>query len=231
MLATLACLWSFLMILQGTSQFYTSGDVFAGQWATLAALLESERVGSLLGASILVAGAWLWAKRRGRLADTDPETIVAAAVLCLLSVAYVLMMTFARWNSGNLQLFLPAVLMLVLVGSVFAAVRWVTGGFAAGGRYGRDRPSVSDELAPPLALLWITLVIVFGAVLFGRLAIATERRIAAADMPDRAYRYVASFEVQRALVSLREYQRIEGFEDRKEALRRYLISQGVDPGR
>ena len=231
LLATLACLWSFLIILQGTSQFYTSGDVFAGQWATLAGLLEPERVGSLLGAAIVVAGAWLWAKRRGQLADTDAETIVAAAVLCVLSVAYVLMMTFARWNSGNLALFLPAVLMLVLIGSVSVAVRWVIGGSGAGGRYARGQPSVSDELTPPLALLWTTLVIVVSAVLFVRLAGATERRIAAGDIPDRVYRYTASFEVQRALVSLREYQRIEGFEDRKEALRRYLLSQGAEPGR
>jgi hypothetical protein len=59
------------------------------------------------------------------------------------------------------------------------------------------------------------------------LAIDTERRIARDDLPDDRFTYTATFHVQTAITSLREYQRISGFEERKQALREFLVSQGV----
>ena len=96
---------------------------------------------------------------------------------------------------------------------------------------GQDRVCASDELAPSLARLSITLAFLMSTVLFGRLALLTESRLAEGDIPDRTYAYVATFDVQNALTSLREYQRINGFEGRKEALRRFLSSHGADVGR
>ena len=75
-----------------------------------------------------------------------------------------------------------------------------------------------------MARLSITLAFLMSTVFFARLALITESRLAEGDIPDRTYAYVANFDVQSALTGLREYQRINGFEGRKEALRRFLSS-------
>ena len=219
----LCCLWSFLMLLQSSSQFYTSSDVFAGQGAAIAGLLEAKRAAWVLAVA-MVAGVWLWARSRQRLVGADLLVVLSAGLLWLLSLEYGLTSALRGWRSGNSKLFLPAALILVLTGSIFVSTRLAAGLIGRYRRQSQDRVSASDELAPPLARLSITLAFLMSTVFFARLALITESRLAEGDIPDRTYAYVANFDVQSALTGLREYQRINGFEGRKEALRRFLSS-------
>ncbi len=226
----LSCLWSFLMLLQGPSQFYTWSAVFAGQRAAIAGLLDVERAAWVLAVAML-AGVWLWARSHDRLVGADLLVVLSASLLWLLSLEYGLASALRGWRSGNSKLFLPAALILILTGSIFVLTRLAAGLIDRYRRQGQDRVSASDELARSLARLSITLAFLMGTVLFGRLALNTENRLAEGDIPDRNYAYVASFDVQSALTGFREYHRIDGFERRKEALRRFLSSYRADLGR
>ena len=117
----------------------------------------------------MVLGVWRWANDRRRTGSLDAILVISTILLGTLSAGYVAMMILSNRNSGNLKLFLPGWLVLVLMGSMLTAFR-LMGDWPDAGRRGRQRNATGDEVASSLAVLWVTLVFLVGASLFCRLA-------------------------------------------------------------
>jgi len=231
--ATLACcFWSFLLLRQGITQFHTVGDLLAAQGAAINGMLDVRIAVATSMAAVMVIGAWNWARPRQPSTTIGPWILGAAGLLATLSTAQLLDLAQSRWATASGRLLLPAVLLLVLLGTTFVAVR--LGGRLLGALHrqsplsdvrgaSRQRTPLSVAgLAAPLGRLALTLWLLSSCLLFARLAMLTESSIATGDLPDRDFRYRAGFDVESAQTALREYERIDGFEERKEALRRFL---------
>jgi hypothetical protein len=230
-LATLiCCLWSLLMLIKGPTQFFSWTAVVAGQTSAAAELLDVSWIASMAVSTVLVAGSWLWARRDRMLTESDRLLVATTGVLCALSMAYLLVSAYPRWNRAVAGLLLPSVTLLVLIVSISLLVRLATSWVGLHVGQPREAGQSSSGFAQLLVSVSISAVFLIGTVLFARLALRTETRLAAGDIPDRTYKYVATYRVDRALVSFREYLRIQGFEERKMALHSFLRSEGVEVG-
>ena len=74
-----------------------------------------------------------------------------------------------------------------------------------------------------------TAVYVASTGMFVRLARGVEGDIAAGRPARRDYAFTNTFSVRDMRESCNEYRRIPGFDDKREAFKRFLIRQGVDP--
>jgi len=224
-----ACLWSLPLLMLGTTQFFTWAAVFAAQQRGFALLTGARWLGATAVAAALIAAAGSWAQKRRRLVATDPVIIATAGFLCALSLGYV--MASARGpleDTRGAALVFPALLLVILTGSSFVLWRLATRRLREyGAQRNGDALPRPDDIARPLVAFAVTVVFIIGTALFTRLAINTERRLASGDIPQVNYQYRATFQLQIAINGLREYERISGFEERKDALRRFLESQGA----
>jgi len=229
LVAVAACLWSLPLLVLGDTQLYTWDAVIAAQQRGFELLSQARWLGAMAVAAALIAAVGLWARDRRRLVATDPVVIASAGLLCVLSLGYVMASARAPLENGRgAALVFPAFLLLTLLGSSFIVWRLATQRLRQhSAPRGGDAPRQPDDVTRPLVTFAVTAVFVIGTVLFARLAVDTERRIAGGNLPPVSYQYRASFQLQIAINSLREYERISGFEARKDALRRFLQSQGV----
>lgn len=228
MVATLVCcLWSLLVLLQGTTQFFSWAAVFAGQADAAAKLLEFRWIAAMAVSTVLVAGSWAWARRLGLLTGADRLLVATTGLLCALSMAYLLMSAYPRWNRAVAGLILPSVTLLVLIGSISVLIRLATRWIGAHRRHPREAGAGPDEFSRLLVAVSISAVFLIGTALFARLAFQTETRLASGNIPERAYTYVATYRVDQVLNGFREYLRVPGFDERKEALHRFLSSEGI----
>jgi hypothetical protein len=196
--------WSYLMLRQGTSQFLTYAELFDGQRRTLELVFASPLPLLLALLPVVLGIVWLWSRRT---AAPDLVLQAATAVLGLLAFSYLFLPWLQRSWFATGRLLLPAALLLLAI--------WVLGELA-----GRLRGSTSDSLVR------VGVIGTFAAttIVFGALAAGTERRLAA-GVPARDFETTATIHTPEVVASYGEYQRVPGFEDKKQALAVYL---GID---
>jgi len=228
-----ACGWSLPLLVLGNTQLYDWSAVIAAQQSGWGVLSAARSVGAFAAAAVLTAGVLLWTRGRYPPAVGGQTVITAAAALNVGSLGYVIIAMQGPVQSGRgTALVFPALMLLVLVGSTFVLWRLATEPLrrrATSACFGDSPPR--EDLARALATFALTGGFVISTALFARLAENTERRLASGEMPQVEYAYHATYQLQIAINSLGEYHRIEGFDARKAALRRFLESEGAVLGR
>jgi len=141
-------------------------------------------------------------------------------------LGYLFLRLQARALGRPAALLVPALLMLIVVGSMFILgsvlkTRQVAGPgpVASGAAFELDTRRLVRGA--------VIAVFVITTVLFARLALRTEARLASGDLPDFSPRYTSTFEIVQTIASYGEYQAVTGFEDKKAALLRFLQANGV----
>jgi hypothetical protein len=218
LLSLLGCLWSYLLLLQGETNFFTYTQLLDAQLQELAVLIRPATLLPLLGGLILPGGIMVWILGRHRPQRPHPLTDWAAGLLSILSLSY-LGLKLAGGSQESVAVFglLGLVLALVVVLSSWAVGRW----FARRGDEIERRDWASTAVgAGVVATLLAT------SSLFARLAVRTERWIATDYPPPRAMECGSSVLWDEVQESFREYQSVTGFESQKLALETFLLRSG-----
>jgi hypothetical protein len=216
--ATLCCIWSFGMLVQDQTQFYTHGDVFVAQWLVL------TRWWWVLALSVGFAVLMALPRLRRERVWLNPEGALLGVLTLTYLLARIQRQPSAAWE--KLEATGASVVGIVLVWVVLVLV---------GTRVGRQPPgTVGRGSAEPgegaggqrcgLAVAGVSTVLVAfvaAQVLFLRTAILTETRMRSGDIP-RTFASSARVYVSEVRASYFEYLRVEGFGDKKRALRDFL---------
>lgn len=192
-----AALWSWLLLLQGETNFPDVPALLAGQGVALHVVWLV-----LVG----LAGALLLRLRRAASADGGVRALAAT----LWSLAIVHLVDQPRFGlplASPLVLLASTVVLALLLDLAFARISIA------------PRPGA---LAPDVVLLVSGFLFLSVTLSFVRLAISAERFIAAGQPPPRAFTWVNPVPYEQIEASLREYARVDGFDDRKARLAAYL---------
>jgi hypothetical protein len=199
------CVWSYFLLRQGDTQFYTYGQLLAGQRDALQTWLRGSSLAWDLVALLVVAlASWL---RRNVIGN---GTILLAG----LTLGY----TVSRLGIGSRTL-IGTVVLLVLG----AGVVWVSRVGVAPGRELRMADAGRRVVGPTMALVFVAAL-----VLFAKLAIPTERWIAVRTAPPGTWLYVSAIDLPEIRDSYREYLQVHGFRGKKAGLLQFLQSHGID---
>jgi hypothetical protein len=192
----LAGVWSFSLLLQGTSDHRTWPALLAAQ------LPAAVLTGTLVLLWMLIAVS----RRRWKMPDIRTEVACGGVLLLAASIGYLIARTNGR---ASAPLFFTAALAAV---GVFYLSR-VTG-------WKRSALGVASGAA----------VVLFAAqvLIFGRLAVRTERYLASGDGPPRQFQSVGAVPIGDLRQNYAEYMGIAGFDDRKGKLRAYLNWLEID---
>ncbi len=218
------CLWSFLLLTQGYTQMFTYAAVWQRQRIALTGLWDQEALFAFGLAAILMLGVWRWWRQRP---DARRPLVEATGLLLgTLALGYLFQRLGVRAVARLAPLLVPALLMLVVVGSLFilsvALKKWLVAASGASAVSGTFELTTGR-----LVRVAVISVFVITTVLFARLALRTEARLAAGDLPDLSSRYTNTFEIADTIASYREYQSVAGFEDKKAALLLFLQAHDV----
>jgi hypothetical protein len=204
-----ACGWSFLLFLQGNSNFTTYEELLLEQRkiALEPSVLVPVAVTLLLG---LGYGIVAFRQRHGRALLTTVTACVAG-----LAAQGLLAELLQGWLTDHGVPRLAPALLGVVSALAFALTVRLTTQAAAPNLRRLPRTAVAA------ALLW---VFVAGSWAFARFAIETKHAIASEAAQERHYRhrYRAAMVVDDLVDSLPEYDRVDGFTKRKAAARRYI---------
>lgn len=217
----ICCVWSFLLLTQGVTQFLTYEAMFDGQRTATAALQGGEWVVAFAAGALLMLGIWRWLRITTRGAHPALGLELVTMFLGVLSLAYLLVQAMQRSLAVAMRLALPALLLVLLVvlthqAGALVAQRW------------RDASPSEDPNAG--LVRWVVIgAFVASTVLFIRLAMNTEGRLARDELPRFSHQYTGSFQLSEARASYREYGLVHGFEQKKAALQRFLNSHGIFP--
>lgn len=192
-----AALWSWLLLLQGETNFSDLRALLAGQGAALRAAWPS-----LVG----VGGALLLRIRREASSSYRVRTL-AAGLWALAVVHLVDQPRFGLPLASPPVLLAGAAALALLLDLAFARI-------AIG-----SRPSAA---APHVLVLVSGFLFLSVTLSFVRIALATERFVAGGQPPPRAFTWVNPVPYEQIEASLREYARVEGFDERKARLSAYL---------
>lgn len=239
-----ACLWSFLLLTQGETRFYSFAELWSAQVGSIARLIEPLSALLLLISLPLgwLAVSTLCQERRGDALERLARPITAVLV------GLVLFYCLHRIAVRPLPMVLRATLLLVgfvvvgavgayLIGRRFREARGAgeaVGDTAPVGERTHDANRVRSRAAAglfgatflDLSLLAAAITLALGLLLFARLAVSTNDLLGT-RVPPREFAYRASFQVEEVLASYCEYRTIRGFDERKEALRAFLARNGV----
>lgn len=212
-----ASLWSFLLLMQGVTSFYSYRALLSAQVAHLTGLAAPASAVFLLAGVglvfVLYRGVW---RGGGGLAVR-----VLGCLLAGLSLTYLMSFVASR-PAARIITLLPGLVVLASLGLTWWGARALLRRFWGGGV---DRTMAA--WAPPLAAGLLFAVV---SLLFLRLAVETERSIAAGSQPSRSYAFVNTFNVTEMQLSCREYRHADdSFAGKRSALREFLIRQGYDP--
>lgn len=218
LLTTGACLWSYLLLLQGESNFFTYSQMLDAQLKELTALIRPGSVLPLLAGLILPAAFVVWIIRHNRPDRPDPLSEWTAGLLSILSISY-LEFTVAGRSLGYAAIFGPVgfALAAVVLLSSWAVTRW----FSRTTIEIRREDWTYNAVGAGLVVTFVTTT-----ALFARLAVRTERWIATDDPPPRAMECGSSVLWDEVRESFREYQFVTGFESQKVALETFLLRSG-----
>ena len=192
----LACVWSFPLLLQGTSDYLTWSELLAGQ--VPAAVLT----GTLVLLWILIAVS----RRRWRVPDIRTEVACGAVILLATSIGYLIARTNGR---ASQTLFFTAAITAVGLLYLSRLTGWT-------------------RTASRVACAAAVVLFAAQAVIFGRLAVQTERYLASGNPPPRQFQSVGAVPIDDLRQNYAEYAGIEGFDDRKGKLRAYLNWLEID---
>jgi hypothetical protein len=192
----LASVWSFPLLMQGTSDYLTWSELLAGQ--APAAVVT----GTLVLLWILVGIS----RRRWKVPDLRAEVACSGSILLAASIGYLI----ARVNGR-----VSATLLLT---AAIAAV----GVFYLSRVTGWKRSALGGAAAAAVVLFAAQ------AVIFGRLAVQTERYLASRNPPPRQFQSVGAVPIDDLRQNYAEYAGLEGFDDRKRRLRAYLNWLEID---
>jgi hypothetical protein len=200
----LACsLWSYALMVQGHTNFVRWADLLAAQAAT------ASRLAPLLPLALSVSLAAYWLAR-GR--DRGERVLLAGTALLVGLILDYLAGTVADAVAGSVEgWWVPALRLCFITLAPIAAV--------SGLPPAASRAAVGATARPLLAIALLALFATVGG-LFLRLGIEAEGRIAAGGVPGSGP--VGSVQLPEVEECYREYLRVPGFEDKKDALRRFL---------
>jgi len=228
-LTTVACAWSYPMLLRGYTEFFSWPALLAGQRPALAAIAVGSAVFLYAMASMSRAAVMSTAVRMGTIAG-----IAAVAGY----VAWQLTM-FAALTSRLTMGLVAAAVLAVAFGALRRVPRYGDADTEMGGpdmarpttTGGPDkaRPTTTRlAVGPTLVLVAALAIFAMQAILFTRLAIRTARQTASGAPPPRHFEYVGSSPVDELRVTYAEYLGVPGFADRKAAFRRFLAWQWIE---
>jgi hypothetical protein len=200
--ATLACAWSYPLLLRGYTSFLSWPEFAAAQTPAFVAMA-------------VVAAFALYARVSRRSASS-----ALALVMCMGAVAgFAAAVADLLWE---LSMF-PMPARRVVLGCAAALVVLIA---SRGGRNGH-RAAPGPRTTPALVLCVALAVFAVQAVLFARLAVRTQGAVAEGAAPPRAFDYVGASPVDELRVTYAEYLGVPGFAARKAAFRRFLGWQRI----
>ena len=197
--SAVACAWSFMLLLQGNTQFYTWPELFAAQRRALWPI-----GGALVLWTINSMAHRSWANA----ALNRGEIRYSALMLLGLAVGYLTTSTDVRALPASTMAISMA--LAIATSLVARAPSWMM-------------PAL--RIAP----LTVALGVFTGqSILFGRLATDTEERLVSGLPPPRQFRYVASAPIDEISQSYSEYSRVSGFDRKKTLLRHFMNWQQIE---
>lgn len=201
------CMWSFLLMRLGNSNFYEFASLLAAQRRSLGTVLTAEFLAHALLGAVIVIAALVGAGAR----TIRPMTGMAILLLAL-PIAHSLGVVVAVPRPVAEQLVHAALVLTVLVISCGLLISELS------------PPRLIKAQLPGLTVAAWAMTIAFaaGSSLFLSMAVRAERRIAAGTQPARNYRWQEAFDVNQVIASSGEYRRIAGYEAKKQALAGFL---------
>ena len=200
-LATLACMWSFPLMLKSSSQFYSWGSLLLAQRYAVATLVIVAIV--LAGFSVRLrpfSGPALDRYLRW------PSVALVALVIAYLSYQ-------STQLSGGIGYRLAAATLITVVAGLV-------------GRHGRWTRHAQRAVRVAVIVVFLAQL-----ALFARLWSRTDRYLASGSPPPRPFSYVSASPVDELRVTYAEYQQIPGFAAEKASFRRFLQWQRIDVSR
>lgn len=205
--AVLSCAWSYPLLLQGYTYFYSWSAMVADQTPALVTM----------GVALAIALVAFMARRPAGALGLGLELRGGAVVGLAAVVAYLL------WQLSMFSMPIPR----VALGAVAAIVLLI--GWSALDRARPDSrvPAVvgaGPALRGPAYSLLLALIAMFTiqAGLFIRLTLRTESYLASGAPPPRRFEFRGASPVEELRTTYKEYLEIPGFADRKRAFRRFL---------
>ena len=191
----LASVWSFPLLMQGTSDYLTWSELLEGQ--APAAVVT----GALVLLWILVGIS----RRRWKVPDLRAEFACSGSILLAAGIGYLIAMN----GRVSATLLLTAAIAAVGVFYLSRVTGWKRSALGGAGT---------------------AAVVLFAAqaVIFGRLAVQTERYLVSGNPPPRQFQSVGAVPIDDLRQNHAEYAGIEGFDDRKGKLRAYLNWLEID---
>lgn len=211
--AMLACAWSMSLLVAGRTQFLSWADLLSSDHHRVTALVAGLVVGVWVFRHLSTPGA-------GR-ADARPASAVPGAdagLLAGLAFGYLLLQLVVL-EEDRLTRAVLGITGAILVSAGAALVQRL------------QRPVRRATMAGALRRLGLPAAAIalfcLQSALFARLAVSTERYLASGAPPPRQFRHVGVFPLGEVEDGYAEYLLVDGFDDKKAALRAFLREQGV----
>ena len=179
----------------------------ASPYRTWSELLAGQVAAAVVTGALVLAWILLAVTgRRWNVPDVRAEVACTGIILLAASISYLIVTTNGR---ASPTLFFTAAMGAV---AVFYLSRWA--------RWTRSA----------LRVAYVTAIALFAAqvLMFGRLAVRTERYLASGDPPPRRFQSVGSVPIGDLRQNYAEYMDMAGFDDRKAKLRAYLNWLEID---
>jgi len=214
----LSCFWSFLLLLQNATNFYTYKQLFHAQYKELITLFSFKFIFFLM--LILTIGIVKWQNER----KFQLQQFIIILTLVFMTLYYLLSDLPNQNYLKSLRIFefpfsYPFFIMIQTI--LIALIPFVLYEILL---LPHDRPylNISLKKVMPYTYLVLFCIITF---LFTRLAINTEKNITSGIIPiNRTFNYISSVDIREVGESYEEYLRVPGFENKKIALYNYFTS-------
>ena len=216
-LTAASCFWSFLLYLQGHSNYVNWQELLHEQRQSLfdPNVYVPVLVAALMGLGFAVS-------RFGSLRSRAAFAAVTGFIGALATHGLLVELVRSKSSALGLERLTPALLGLVSA-VAFTVIVWLA----------TDRNAAPSplRLARTAVAGGLLCVFVVGAWSFSQLAIATQSVIANATAKPRSFRYRSSMVMDELTASIEEYDRVEGFETRKRVARRFIEAAALEAHR
>jgi hypothetical protein len=208
----LANIWSFALLTQGETQYYTYQQLFSGIISASDNLISLHFI--ILPVAVFGLGS-LATLIYGKSHSSFSFKNVVTAVLLLLVIQYqITQLFFDRAGMLVVSLMSLVVMFLILMGY----------------RVVIEEFQKHCVVLQRIFLASSVLICIALTVLFANLAVATNHRIAAKMPAPRSFAHISTFNVDEVRLSCMEYMSVPGFDDKKARLIKYLdyLDKGDD---
>lgn len=221
--AAIACsLWSLPFLRAGNINATTASALWTSRDEGIRILLADPRFLVAAGVVAVVVSAVL-----PRYARQPRSLVTSLGALVTISLALALLLVEA-WER-DLQLTGAVLLVAAVLALASTAAMEVADLIRSVVQPGRWRVVADPQTRVADGIAWIlTAAVLWALCTFAPLVVRTQRAIAGPVDPQQAgRRFVAPFTVGEVVASYREYQAVEGFDEKKEALRGFLERSGA----